>query len=190
MRIRPTVALLVVIAATGLWAQEKKLQDPAESKELNEQAYVRLLHTDLKTKKEAIIREEMQLTPQQAAAFWPIYRDYDTEQNKLIDQKLAVFQDYAQNFMSMNDEKADQLAQKVMTLDDQRMALTKEVLSAHEDRDSNRSSGSIFPRGKSTPISAGPSNRVDPADYRAGNGVDPEEPSHRPDLDFQTLRFK
>ena len=27
--------------------------------------------------------------------------------------------------MSMNDEKADQLAQKVMTLDDQRMALRK-----------------------------------------------------------------
>jgi hypothetical protein len=67
----------------------------------------------------------MQLTPQQAAAFWPIYRDYDAEQNKLIDQKLAVFQDYARNFMSMNDEKADQLAQKAMALDDQRMALRK-----------------------------------------------------------------
>ena len=82
MRIRWSIAVLVVIAATGLWAQEKKLQDPAESKELNEQAYVRLLRTDLKTKKEAIIKEEMQLTPQQAAAFWPIYRDYDAEQKK------------------------------------------------------------------------------------------------------------
>ena len=125
MRIRRSIAVLVAIAASSLWAQEKKLQDPAESKELNEQAYVRLLRTDLKTKKEAIIKEEMQLTPQQAAGFWPIYRDYDAEQNKLIDQKLAVFQDYAQNFMSMNDEKADQLAQKAMALDDQRMALRK-----------------------------------------------------------------
>ncbi len=125
MRIRFTVALLVVIAATGLWAQEKKLQDPAESKELNEQAYARLLRADLKTKKEVIIKEEMQLTPQQAVAFWPIYKDYDAEQNKLVDQKLAVFQDYARNFMTINDEKADQIAQKVMTLDDQRMALRK-----------------------------------------------------------------
>lgn len=125
MRIRSIAAFLVVIAATGLWAQEKKLQDPAESKELNEQAYIRLLRTDLKIKKEAIIKEEMQLTPQQAAAFWPIYKDYDAEQNKLIDQRLAVFQDYAQNFMTINDEKADQLAQKVMVLDDQRLALRK-----------------------------------------------------------------
>jgi hypothetical protein len=125
MRIRWTVSLLVIVAATGLWAQEKKLQDPAESKELNERAYVRLLRSDLKTKKEAIIKEDMQLTPQQAAAFWPIYKNYDAEQNKLIDQKRAVFQDYAQNFMTMNDEKADQIAQKVIALDDQRLALRK-----------------------------------------------------------------
>jgi hypothetical protein len=125
MRIRFTVAVLVVVAATGLWGQDKKLRDPAESKELNEQAYVRLLRSDLKIKKEAIVKEDMQLTPAQAAAFWPIYRDYDAEQNKLIDQRLAVFHDYAQNFMTMNDEKADQLAQKVMALDDQRLALRK-----------------------------------------------------------------
>jgi hypothetical protein len=125
MRIRWTVSLLVIVAATGMWAQEKKLQDPAESKELNERAYVRLLRSDLKTKKEAIIKEDMQLTPQQAAAFWPIYKNYDAEQNKLIDQKLAVFQDYALNFMTMNDEKADQIAQRVIALDDQRLALRK-----------------------------------------------------------------
>jgi hypothetical protein len=125
MRIRLTIAVLVVLAATSLCAQEKKLQDPAESKELNQQAYVRLLRSDLKTKKEAIVKEEMQLTPQQAAAFWLTYRDYDAEQNKLIDQRLTVFRDYAQNFMTMNDEKADQLAQKVMALDDQRLALRK-----------------------------------------------------------------
>jgi hypothetical protein len=125
MRIRWTVSLLVIVAATGLWAQEKKLQDPAESKELNERAYVRLLRSDLKTKKEAIIKEDMQLTPQQAAAFWPIYKNYDAEQNKLIDQKRAVFQDYAHNFRTMNDEKADQIAQKVIALDDQRLALRK-----------------------------------------------------------------
>jgi hypothetical protein len=67
----------------------------------------------------------MQLTAQQASAFWPIYRDYDAQQNKLIDQKLSVFQEYAQNFMSMTDQKADQLAQKVIALDDQRLALRK-----------------------------------------------------------------
>jgi hypothetical protein len=62
MRIRLAVAVLTLMVGTGLWAQEKQIQDPAESKELNDQAYVRLLRTDLKAKKEQIIKEAMQLT--------------------------------------------------------------------------------------------------------------------------------
>ena len=125
MRIRLAVVVLTVTLATGLWAQQNKVQDPAESKELNEQAYERLLRTDLKAKKDAIIKEEMQLNDQQAAAFWPIYHNYDSEQAKLVDEKLAIVNDYAQNFLTMSNEKADQLAQRVMALDDQRMALRK-----------------------------------------------------------------
>ena len=125
MKIRLVATILALAAAPGLWAQDKKVQDPAESQELNDQAYVRLLRTDLKAKKQQIIKEAMQLDDPQAAAFWPIYRDYDAEQTKLGDEKLAIVQDYAQNFLSMNNEKADQLAQRVIALDDQRIALKK-----------------------------------------------------------------
>jgi hypothetical protein len=72
MRIRLTIAFLAVMAAAGLSAQEKKVQDPAESAELNDQAYIRLLRTDLKAKREQIVKEAMQLNDQQSAAFWPI----------------------------------------------------------------------------------------------------------------------
>ena len=41
------------------------------------------------------------------------------------DQKLAIIQDYAKNFMTMDDAKADELAQRVMALDEQRTALRK-----------------------------------------------------------------
>jgi hypothetical protein len=126
---RLIVAMLALTVASGLWAQEqakeKKVQDPAESRELNDQAYIRLLRADLKKSKQQIIKEAMQLNDQQAAAFWPVYREYDAEQTKLGDQKLAIVDDYAQNFMTMNDEKADQLAHRAMTLDEQRMALKK-----------------------------------------------------------------
>jgi len=125
MNTRLTVAILALTVTTGLWAQEKKVQDPAESRELNDQAYIRLLRTDLKAKREQIVREAMQLNDQQAGAFWPIYRDYAAEQTKLGDAKLGIVNDYAQDFLTMNDEKADQLAQRVMALEDQRMALRR-----------------------------------------------------------------
>jgi hypothetical protein len=123
MRIRLAALTLALMAAASLQAQETKLQDPAQSKELNTQAYIQLLRTDLKTSKEQIVKEAMQLNEQQAAAFWPIYREYDAAQTKLGDEKLAIVTDYAQNFLTMTNEKADELAQRVMQFDEKRMAL-------------------------------------------------------------------
>ena len=67
----------------------------------------------------------MQLDDKQARIFWPIYNDYEADLDKLADEKLAIVQDYAANFLTMTNEKADELAQKVMALDDQKMALRR-----------------------------------------------------------------
>jgi hypothetical protein len=123
VKIRLIALALALVAARGVCSQEKHLQAPAQSKELNTQAYVQMLRADLKAQKEAIIKETMQLNEQQAAVFWPIYMQYDAEQTKLGDEKLAIVQDYAANFMMMTNEKADELAQRVMQMDEKRMAL-------------------------------------------------------------------
>jgi hypothetical protein len=125
MKIRWTVLLFALAILPGAWAQEKHVQAPSESKELNTEAYIQLLRSDLKSQKEQIIKEAMQMDDKQAATFWPIYREYNVEQTKLGDEKLAIIQDYAANFLTMTNEKADQLAQRVMALDDQRVALRK-----------------------------------------------------------------
>ena len=120
---------LVIAAALffsySLVAQDKQLKDPAESKELNTEAYIQLLRSDLKTSKRTLIKESMQLADKQAEAFWPLYNQYDVEQSKLGDQKLALIQQYAANFLTMNDQKADELAHMAMDLEDQRLALRK-----------------------------------------------------------------
>ena len=114
-----------MIASAGVRAQEKKVQDPAQSKELNTEAYVELLREDVQAKRQEVIKEGMQLDEKQAAAFWPVYDEYAGEQKKLGEQKLAIIQDYAKDFMTMDDAKADELAQRVMALEEQRTALRK-----------------------------------------------------------------
>ena len=125
MKTRFLLLALALLTARGVGSQEKHVQAPAQSKELNTQAYVQLLRADLKSQKEAIIKEEMQLNQQQAAVFWPIYEQYNVDQTKLGDEKLAVVQDYAANFLTMTNEKADELAQRVLALDDQKLALRR-----------------------------------------------------------------
>jgi hypothetical protein len=133
MSIRFAALALALAAATGLAAQQTPaqgtqapgthVQDSARSRELNTDAYTQLLRADLSAKSEQIVRETMQLNDQQAPIFWPIYRQYQAEQSKLTTEKLAIVTDYANNFSTMTDEKADQLAQQVMQLDEKRMAL-------------------------------------------------------------------
>ena len=114
-----------VVVATTLGAQEKHLKDPSESQVLNTQTYIELLRTDLNAQKRQIINETMQLDDKQARIFWPIYNAYEADLDKLADEKLAMIQDYAANFLTMTNEKADELAQRVMALDDQKMALRR-----------------------------------------------------------------
>jgi hypothetical protein len=131
MMMRWSAMMVVAMMATaGLRAQEKRVQDAAQSKELNTEAYVELLPADVQAKRQEVIKEGMQLDEKQAAAFWPVYEEYAGEQKKLGDQKLAIIQDYAKDFMTMDDAKADELAQRVMVLDEQRTALRKKYYQA------------------------------------------------------------
>ena len=57
MRIRIVCLALSLVVATGIQAQDKQLQAPEDSKELNKRTYIQLLRADLKTQKEALIKE-------------------------------------------------------------------------------------------------------------------------------------
>jgi hypothetical protein len=116
---------LLVIAVSPLCAQEKHIKDPGESQVLNTQTYVELLQSDLNAQKRQLVNETMQLNEMEARIFWPLYNEYEAALDKLGDEKIAIVQEYATNFLTMTNEKADELAQRAMTLDDQNMALRR-----------------------------------------------------------------
>jgi len=125
MKVRCFALFATMIVSSALWAQDKEIQDPVTSKELNTEAYIQLIRADIRAERAEIIKQEMRLDEKQMAAFWPIYEQYSAEQTRLADEKLGVIKDYAKDFLTMNDEKADSLAQRIMAIDDQRAALRK-----------------------------------------------------------------
>ena len=83
-----------------------------DTKEKNVQAYIELLRSDVRQQKSQILGAVMQLDPDEAAKFWPIYNEYDTELTKLNNLRVANIQDYARNYDQMTDAKADELIKK------------------------------------------------------------------------------
>lgn len=88
-------------------------------------AYMELLRSDLKTQKVALITEGMEMTDDQSAVFWPIYRKYDTELAVLNDARFAVIKDYAQHFDQMTEAKADELTKRTFAFLEDRIKLQK-----------------------------------------------------------------
>lgn len=78
----------------------------------NIQEYINLLRADVRQQKAEIMGAVMALNAQDAAKFWPIYSDYDTQLTKLNDQRIQTIKEYAQNYNDMTDEKADELVQR------------------------------------------------------------------------------
>lgn len=58
---------------------------PQQTHEANLQAYIGMLRQDLKKDKVSILTQLMDLGPDQAAKFWPVYNDYDKDLTRLAD---------------------------------------------------------------------------------------------------------
>jgi hypothetical protein len=65
--------------------------------------------------KRKMVTDYMQLPDVSAAAFWDIYDKYEEERKDLGRKRLLLINEYAENYMNLTNEKADQLAKDVLT---------------------------------------------------------------------------
>ena len=84
-------------------------------------SYIELLRSDLKTQKQAILMQTVEFSEAEETAFWPIYREYGLELDKLGDRRVALIKDYAENFDTMTEEKAKELMSAAFKLDKDRI---------------------------------------------------------------------
>ncbi len=122
------VLFLLAVFAAPSWAQTKTQKaETAASLQSNEQknvqAYIDLLRSDVRQQKAEIMGAIMLLSAQDAAKFWPIYSEYDTQLTMLNDKRIQTIKDYAQNYGQMTDAKADELIQQSIAYQKQRAEL-------------------------------------------------------------------
>lgn len=100
-------------------------QDASSNKDLNTQAYVELLKTDANANREAVVTYIMQLSDADAKVFWPIYRDYNDELNKLNAAETQEIEAYAKDSDKITDKEAEDVVNKSLDLEARRVELKK-----------------------------------------------------------------
>ncbi len=88
-------------------------------------SYIEVLKSEIKTDKKAIITETMGFTEQESQAFWPIYNEFEHELSKLSDKRISNIKDFAANYDSLSDKKADELLMNSFSYLEDRLSLNK-----------------------------------------------------------------
>jgi hypothetical protein len=112
-------AALALAGAQGAAAQD------AEKARKNVDAAIELLRKDVATEKSDLMAKNMKLDATQAATFWPLYKQYEAERKAIGDDRVAVIQDLAEHFDSLNDAKAQGLLERSFAIEDKRVALQR-----------------------------------------------------------------
>ena len=117
---------LGIFAVAGPLAVAQTAPTAQQTREANLKEYVSLLRQDLKKDKVSVLTELMDLSPEEAAGFWPIYNEYDKSLSKLADERIAFIHLYADNYSTLSDEVATKIAMGMMDLESRRVDLRKE----------------------------------------------------------------
>ena len=110
------VAVLLVFAMTGsLFAQE-----PQETR-----SQMEVTRAEIQADRQKLVAQNLPLTDEQAKAFWPLYREYRNEMQRVNDQLVNLVQEYGQQYQTLNDQQAADLMKRYLEYQ-KKVAMVKE----------------------------------------------------------------
>ena len=96
-----------VLALPAIAAEQSTGAPAATDQKTVEQAMVDF-RTDLQAKRADLMAKGMTLTAEQAAKFWPMYEQFQREQNSIIDEQGKAVAEFSKKYEALTD--ADSLA--------------------------------------------------------------------------------
>ncbi len=100
---KKTLALIAITLACPAFAA-----DTPPAKAPTQEEVIAQFRSDLMAKRADVVAKITTLTAEQAAKFWPLYEDFQKEQQVIVDGQLQATQAYAKSFP--NPTEADSLA--------------------------------------------------------------------------------
>jgi hypothetical protein len=136
-------AVLVVVSAlfvcrASMFAQEFQkvpAQDvsaaDAQPHSLSDQD-IEMLRADLRARRKQIVAQNMHLTADEAAKFWPIFEQYRKQAVKPNDERWAVIKEYAANYNTMTDAQAGDYMKRWAAVDEELIGLRARYVAVFE----------------------------------------------------------
>lgn len=93
-----------------------------------ERDVIELIKTQVGTQRQALVAENLQLTEEESTVFWPVYRSFHSDRDKLVDRRIKILMDFRDNFDGLTEEQAKKLLDDYVALQGEMLSLRKKWL--------------------------------------------------------------
>jgi Spy/CpxP family protein refolding chaperone len=93
---------------------------------------IQMLRSDLRAQRKQVTAQNMNLTPDEASKFWPIFDQYRQEALKINDERWALIKDYAANYNAMSDAQAQDYIRRSTAIDQALLSLRMKYVPLFE----------------------------------------------------------
>ncbi len=84
---------------------------------------IEVLRGSLKADRKVVIAEGMKLTDRESTSFWPIYRDYRNEMDKVNDGLVKLVLEYADDYPDVPAERAKKMLTEYLALEKKQVSV-------------------------------------------------------------------
>ena len=106
---RQTLSFLIAIAFSGLGVVSTaagQVRPASASTPPTVEEVVKAVRADLQASRSDVIAKNVTLTSEQAAKFWPVFEQYQKEQNVIMDAQMRGIQEYVDRSLNLDDASA------------------------------------------------------------------------------------
>lgn len=86
------------------------------------------VRTQIGANRQALVAANLGLAEGESEDFWPLYREYHNERDKLMDRRMVMLKDFSENFDGITDEKSAQIIEDYFNLEEDILNLKKKYV--------------------------------------------------------------
>jgi len=128
MKLVAAMALTLISAA---WAAEPPKAQPASQTQPapTEEQVIADFRSDLMAKRADVMAKGLTLSSEQAAKFWPLFEEFQKEQDVIVNEQIESIKAYADHFENLTDADALTYVKQLLTRDQKMLDLRTKWLA-------------------------------------------------------------
>ena len=115
----------LALGCTAAWPAAAQAPLPAE-----DAARVAAIRQEIRENKRGVVEKYMQLTPEEAQRFWPIYEAYQRDLDKIVHRQNRAVLDYVNAESTLTDGNAKRIAREVLAADAEEQRLRERTFES------------------------------------------------------------